>query len=115
MDHPLITCPLAKPHRADPALVERFEPVCCGIELGNSFSELNDPLEQRRRFEGQLARNEEFATLDEDYIAALEHGMPPTGGLGLGVDRMVMVLTDTPAIRDVIFFPQLRPESTSRP
>ncbi|MFO7675605.1 MAG: lysine--tRNA ligase [bacterium] len=111
IDHPLVTCPLAKPHRADPALVERFEPVCCGIELGNAFSELNDPLEQRRRFEAQLERHDEFATLDEDFIAALEHGMPPTGGLGLGVDRMVMVLTDTPSIRDVILFPQLRPET----
>lgn len=110
MDHPLITCPLAKAHRDNPELVERFEPVCCGVELGNSFSELNDPLEQRRRFEGQLERNDDFATLDEDYIAALEHGMPPTGGLGLGVDRMVMVLTDTPSIRDVILFPQLRPQ-----
>ena len=110
MDHPLITCPLAKPHREAPALVERFEPVCCGIELGNSFSELNDPLEQRRRFESQLERNDEFATLDEDFITALEHGMPPTGGLGLGVGRMAMLLTDSPAIRDVILFPQLRPQ-----
>ncbi|MBN2537880.1 lysine--tRNA ligase [candidate division WOR-3 bacterium] len=108
MDHPKITCPLAKEHRDDPRLVERFEPVVAGMEVGNAFSELNDPVEQRQRFADQLARHEEFATLDEDYIAALEHGMPPTGGLGLGVDRLVMLFTDTPAIRDVILFPQLR-------
>jgi lysyl-tRNA synthetase class 2 len=109
MDHPKVTCPLAKQHRDNPALVERFEPVVCGMEIGNAFSELNDPIEQRKRFEDQLSRHEEFATLDEDYVAALEYGMPPTGGLGLGVDRMVMLLTDTPSIRDVILFPQLRP------
>ncbi len=109
MDHPKITCPLAKTHRDNPDLVERFEPVVCGIELGNAFSELNDPTEQRQRFEAQVAANEEFATLDEDYCLALEYGMPPTGGLGLGVDRLVMLLTDTPSIRDVILFPQLRP------
>lgn len=108
MDHPKITCPLAKTHRSNPELVERFEPVICGMELGNAFSELNDPMEQRQRFEAQLAANEEFATLDEDYCLALEYGMPPTGGLGLGVDRLVMLLTDTPSIRDVILFPQLR-------
>ncbi len=108
MDHPKITCPLAKTHRSNPELVERFEPVICGMELGNAFSELNDPVEQRQRFEAQLAANEEFATLDEDYCLALEYGMPPTGGLGLGVDRLVMLLTDTPSIRDVILFPQLR-------
>ena len=113
MDHPKITCPLAKQHRDNPELVERFEPVACGMELGNAFSELNDPIEQRRRFEEQLARHEEHATLDEDYCAALEQGMPPTGGLGLGVDRMVMLLTDTPSIRDVILFPQLRPVQDS--
>ncbi len=109
MDHPKVTCPLAKQHRDNPALVERFEPVVCGMEIGNAFSELNDPIEQRKRFEDQLSRHEEFATLDEDYVTALEYGMPPTGGLGLGVDRMVMLLTDTPSIRDVILFPQLRP------
>jgi lysyl-tRNA synthetase class 2 len=113
MDHPKITCPLAKQHRDDPELVERFEPVVCGMEVGNAFSELNDPDEQRRRFEDQLARNEEFATLDQDYVTALEYGMPPTGGLGLGVDRMTMLLTDNPSIRDVILFPQLRPVKDS--
>jgi lysyl-tRNA synthetase class 2 len=113
MDHPKITCPLAKQHRDDPELVERFEPVVCGMEVGNAFSELNDPDEQRRRFEDQLARNEEFATLDQDYVTALEYGMPPTGGLGLGVDRITMLLTDNPSIRDVILFPQLRPVKDS--
>jgi lysyl-tRNA synthetase class 2 len=114
MDHPKITCPLAKTHRDNPELVERFEPIVCGMELGNAFSELNDPAEQRARFEAQLAANEEFATLDEDYCTALEYGMPPTGGLGLGVDRLVMLLTDTPSIRDVILFPQLRPTESDR-
>ncbi len=111
MDHPKITCPLAKTHRDNPDLVERFEPVVCGMELGNAFSELNDPVEQRHRFEEQIKRNEEFATLDQDFCTALEYGMPPTGGLGLGVDRMVMLLTNTPSIRDVILFPQLRPQN----
>ena len=110
VDYPKVTCPLAKQHRDNPDVVERFEPIVCGIELGNAFSELNDPIEQRRRFEEQLARGEEYATLDEDYCGALEHGLPPTGGLGLGVDRVVMLLTDAPTIRDVILFPQLRPQ-----
>ncbi|OYD16835.1 lysine--tRNA ligase [candidate division WOR-3 bacterium JGI_Cruoil_03_51_56] len=109
IDHPKFTCPLAKTHRSNPELVERFEPVVCGMELGNAFSELNDPVEQRKRFEEQLERNEKFATLDEEYCTALEYGMPPTGGLGLGVDRIVMLLTGTTSIRDVILFPQLRP------
>jgi lysyl-tRNA synthetase class 2 len=113
MDYPKITCPLAKQLRDDPELVERFEPVVCGMEVGNAFSELNDPVEQRQRFEDQLARNEEFATLDQDYVAALEYGMPPTGGLGLGVDRITMLLTDNSSIRDVILFPQLRPVKDS--
>ena len=109
MDHPKITTPLAKSHRDNPELVERFEPVICGMELGNAFSELNDPAEQRQRFEEGVALNEEFATVDEDYCTALEFGMPPTGGLGLGIDRMAMLLTNSPTIRDVILFPQLRP------
>jgi lysyl-tRNA synthetase class 2 len=110
MDHPKVTTPLAKQHRDNPELVERFEPVVCGMELGNAFSELNDPLEQRRRFEEGVAANEEFATIDEDYCTALEFGMPPTGGLGLGIDRMAMLLTNSQTIRDVILFPQLRPQ-----
>jgi len=109
MDHPKVTTPLAKSHRDNPELVERFEPVVCGMELGNAFSELNDPTEQRQRFEEGVAQNEEFATVDEDYCTALEFGMPPTGGLGLGVDRIAMLLTNSQTIRDVILFPQLRP------
>lgn len=108
IDHPKITTPLARGHRSNPLLVERFEPIICGIEIGNAFSELNDPIEQRKRFEEQLARQEEFATLDEDFIRALEYGMPPTAGLGLGIDRIVMILTNTDSIREVIPFPQLR-------
>ncbi|MCL6466001.1 MAG: lysine--tRNA ligase [candidate division WOR-3 bacterium] len=108
MDHPKETTPLAKPHREDDRLVERFEPVVCGLEVGNAFSELNDPLEQRQRFEEAVQRNEEFATLDEDYCRALEYGMPPTGGLGIGIDRLVMLFTNQDSIRDVILFPQLK-------
>ncbi len=109
LDHPKETTPLAKVHRDDPRLVERFEPVVCGIELGNAFSELNDPLEQRARFQEAVGRNEEFVTIDEDYCLALEYGMPPTGGLGIGIDRVVMLFTNQNSIRDVILFPQLKP------
>ncbi len=109
LDHPKVTTPLAKEHRDNPELVERFEPVVCGMELGNAFSELNDPVEQRRRFEAGVAANEEYATVDEDYCTALEYGMPPTGGLGIGIDRLTMLFTNSSTIRDVILFPQLRP------
>lgn len=109
-DHPRLISPLAKVHRNNPQLVERFEPVIAGVEFGNAFSELNDPLEQRKRFEEQVARHEEFSVMDEDFIQTLEQGMPPTGGLGLGIDRMVMLFTDSSTIRDVIIFPQLREE-----
>ncbi|MEO0085449.1 MAG: lysine--tRNA ligase [candidate division WOR-3 bacterium] len=115
LDHPKVTTPLARTHRANPELVERFEPVVCGMELGNAFSELADPLEQRQRFEQAVAQNEEFATVDEDYCTALEYGMPPTGGLGIGIDRLTMLLTNAPNIRDVILFPQLRPDRQTGP
>ena len=113
-DYPAETSPLARRHRADPDLVERFEPVVVGHEIGNAFSELTDPDDQRRRFEEQARRGaadpEETMGVDEDYLRALEYGLPPTGGLALSVDRLSMILSDVANIREVIAFPTLRPE-----
>ena len=115
-DHPRDTSPLAKAKRGDPSVVERFEVIVAGMEVANSFSEQNDPLEQRRAFEQQgemrVRGDQEAHVVDHDYLRALEMGMPPTGGVGVGVDRLVMLLTNSRSIRDVILFPHMRPEET---
>ena len=113
VDYPVEMSPLAKARIDDPRYAERFEAFAGGMEIANSFTELNDPRVQRARFEEQEAlrqqfRTEDFDRLDDDFLVAMEYGMPPTGGLGVGIDRLVMLLTGQPSIRDVLLFPQLR-------
>jgi lysyl-tRNA synthetase class 2 len=115
VDYPVEISPLAKAHAENPRVADRFELFAAGMEIANGFSELNDPLEQRQRFLDQLQQRErgdaEAHLMDDDYIRALGHGLPPTGGCGVGIDRLTMLLTDSPSIRDVILFPHMRPEA----
>jgi len=113
-DYPIEMSPLCKTHRDNPELTERFELMVCGKEIANAYSELNDPIDQRNRFEAQMQLanrgDDEAMFIDNDFLRALEYGMPPTSGLGIGMDRLIMFLTNNPSIQEVLFFPQMRPE-----
>jgi lysyl-tRNA synthetase class 2 len=114
-DYPKEMSPLTKEHRSNPELTERFELIICGKELANAYSELNDPIDQRERFEDQVklaGRGDDEATefIDQDFLRALEYGMPPTSGMGIGMDRLIMFLTNNASIQEVLFFPQMKPE-----